>query len=215
MRKPDVIYVVRVLHGTSPSFGKPNRAEHTTTYTSSNLELAVAECYIRNREVCEKGAKGSHYALSLSDSEQTDFPPVYVDSAGRLTFDKRKAQKRQHEASAWTYDVWGNARDGYTANDRYCQIRDRIVTARLVALNLGTCGRWNPTTNAIDYYPPNHAYCDSWQFDETEIRRMKREAGIGGSSAGIGDEFSRYYERANGYPTGEIIINREPENVQS
>jgi hypothetical protein len=28
----------------------------------------------------------------------------------------------------WSYDVWGNATDGYDVNDRYCQSRDFVVT---------------------------------------------------------------------------------------
>ena len=38
----------------------------------------------------------------------------------------------------WTYDVWGNARDGYEVNDRSCMDREYPMTLKVQVNNPGT-----------------------------------------------------------------------------
>ena len=38
----------------------------------------------------------------------------------------------------WTYDVWGNAKDGYDVNDRSCFERNAHLTLKVVVNNAGT-----------------------------------------------------------------------------
>ena len=40
--------------------------------------------------------------------------------------------------TCWTYDVWGNARDGYDVNDRSCFDREYHLTLTVETHNVGT-----------------------------------------------------------------------------
>lgn len=38
----------------------------------------------------------------------------------------------------WTYDVWGNRRDGYEVNDRSCSCRDHLIDCQVTMNNANT-----------------------------------------------------------------------------
>lgn len=87
-----------------------------------------------------------------------------------------------------TYDVWGNAREGYDVNDRY-------IVARALPLEL-TVETANPNTpHAFEHATPS----------DKQIREV---FGLG-NAAKIetdGDDLAIYVERArDGYPIGQLI----------
>lgn len=85
----------------------------------------------------------------------------------------------------WTYDVWGNARDGFDVNDRYSHGHVEILCKRQV-FNVGTPQEFET-------------------FEPTD-RQLSRAAGfLGVTWDGNGD--GAYYAEAsrNGRPVGELI----------
>ena len=89
----------------------------------------------------------------------------------------------------WTYDVWGNARDGYEVNDRHCASREYAI-----AVPIETC---NPNTpHAFD-----HAY--------PTVRQIRAALGVTGEPYGVevdGDDLTIYVTRGrDGYPIGELF----------
>jgi hypothetical protein len=89
---------------------------------------------------------------------------------------------------AWTYDVWGNARDGYEVNDRSCFARVYPMRLRVNVYNVGT-------PQEFDGAHPTDA----------QIRALF------GASCRIetdGDDISVYVTRArDGYPIGELFCS--------
>lgn len=87
----------------------------------------------------------------------------------------------------WSYDVWGNARDGYDVNDRSCFNRSYALQLAVETNNAGT-------PNAFDSAYPSDA----------QIRRafgIGRRVKIGTE----GDDVTIYVTRArDGYPLGEM-----------
>ena len=52
----------------------------------------------------------------------------------------------------WSYDVWGNAEDGYNVNDRSCLNRKIEIEVKEERYNIGTeqeFGCFNPTNKQI------------------------------------------------------------------
>lgn len=49
-----------------------------------------------------------------------------------------KSKTIETKWEVWTYDVWGNARDGYEVNDRYNQAREYPLTLKVTVCNAGT-----------------------------------------------------------------------------
>jgi hypothetical protein len=85
----------------------------------------------------------------------------------------------------WTYDVWGNARDGYDVNDRSCFTREAHIRVKLIEYNPGT----------------PHAFIAGNPTDD----QIKRLFGIGCQIDTDGDDVSIYITRArDGYPLGEM-----------
>ena len=83
----------------------------------------------------------------------------------------------------WTYDVWGNARDGFDVNDRYSHGTVEIVCKRAV-FNVGTPHEFET-------------------FEPTD-RQLSRAAGFKGVSW-EGSDGTFYAEVArNGRPVGEL-----------
>lgn len=50
---------------------------------------------------------------------------------------KRRQTVKTHW-ELWSYDTWGNARDGYQVNDRSCFDRDYVIRAPINVYNAGT-----------------------------------------------------------------------------
>ena len=89
------------------------------------------------------------------------------------------------EWKVYTYDVWGNARDGYDVNDVY-----RHGTETLV-LTVETANEGTP--QAFDHASPTD-------------RQLRRVFGLGKIQLDTdGDDLTIYVNRArDGYPIGEI-----------
>jgi hypothetical protein len=90
----------------------------------------------------------------------------------------------------WTYDVWGNAKDGYEVNDRSCFDRSAELTLSTVVHNLGTPQAFvsaNPTD-----------------------RQIKKLFGVNCRIETDGDDIVIYVNRArDGYPIGEMICTHK------
>lgn len=88
----------------------------------------------------------------------------------------------------WTYDVWGNAADGYEVNDRSCIARAYPINAPVTRYNAGTPGEFDG------------AYPTDAQIREALGLRDDAEIACDGDDMGI------YVESAeDGYPLGELI----------
>lgn len=83
----------------------------------------------------------------------------------------------------WTYDVWGNARDGYNVNDRFDQ-GEITLTARCKVYNVGT---------------PN-------EFASYELsdRQLNRAIGARGLTWDGESEYTLYAETESGKPVCEL-----------
>lgn len=85
----------------------------------------------------------------------------------------------------WTYDVWGNAKDGYEVNDRYCHARAEPLTLDVEHNNQGT-------PSAFD-----SAYPTDKQLRDVFGVRCRLETD--------GDDITIYVMRdRDGYPIGEL-----------
>jgi hypothetical protein len=88
----------------------------------------------------------------------------------------------------WTYDVWGNARDGWDVNDRRCQDRAYPIKCKVKTFNVGTDREFNSATPTS--------------------RQIREALGLTGWRGGIttdGDDLTIYVESSrNGYPIGEL-----------
>ena len=86
----------------------------------------------------------------------------------------------------WSYDVWGNARDGYDVNDRSCVNRAAHLTLRVVVNNAGT-------PQAFESASPS----------DGQIRTL---FGLGRTRIEVdGDDTTLYITRArDAYPIGEM-----------
>lgn len=87
----------------------------------------------------------------------------------------------------WTYDVWGNARDGYEVNDRFCQSREHAIRIPIETFNAGTPDEFQGA------YPSDGQIRAAFG-----IGRIKIETD--------GDDLAIYVTRArDGYPIGELL----------
>lgn len=85
----------------------------------------------------------------------------------------------------WTYDVLGNAEDGYEVNDRYCQSREYPLRLKITHNNVGT-------PHAFD-----NAAITGWQLQQVFGVRCAIDVD--------GDDTNYYVNRASdGYPIGEV-----------
>lgn len=85
----------------------------------------------------------------------------------------------------WTYDVWGNAEDGYEVNDRSCLDRAYRIRCRVEVNNPGTSAEFESATPS-DY-------------------QIKRLFGVSCGIETDGDDLTIYVNRArDGYPIGEL-----------
>ena len=100
---------------------------------------------------------------------------------------KTKKETIETTWELWTYDVWGNARDGYEVNDRSCFDRGFPMTLTVEVNNPGTDLEFKSA------YPTKAQIRNA--FDLTNIA-----LDLGG------DDRSIYVNRArDGYPLGEMF----------
>lgn len=85
----------------------------------------------------------------------------------------------------WSYDVWGNAQDGYEVNDRSCFDRAYPIRAKVKVYNVGT---------------PN-------EFSQAEVTdyQLGKLFGTRAKLSTEGDDTVIYVTReSDGYPIGEL-----------
>lgn len=89
---------------------------------------------------------------------------------------------------AWTYDVWGNAKDGYEVNDRRCVNRDLRLSLSRVTHNKGTPNQFESAT-------PSDA-------------QLRAAFNIGKTRITVdGDDTTIYVTRSrDDYPIGELFL---------
>ena len=120
----------------------------------------------------------------------------------KAVFENPRAQKRMVKYQVWTYDVWGNERDGFEVNDRYKQGTVEIE-AVLEHYNVGT----------------PHASSSYNVTDEAVIKALKSEGyiskNIRKSSIGIDGEpeYSLYIEYTPTARPEMELQNLEPEKL--
>lgn len=86
----------------------------------------------------------------------------------------------------WTYDVWGNARDGYDVNDRRCHDRAHALTLTIDTHNPGKPGEFRAA------YPTD--------------KQIRAVFGVRCQIETDGDDMAIYVRRVrDGYPIGELI----------
>ena len=87
----------------------------------------------------------------------------------------------------WTYDVWGNAKDGYDVNDRYCQDRNYELNLEIKEYNAGKPGAFKAV------YPTDKQIRQVFGLRNIQIETS-------------GDDINIYITRArDDYPIGEMI----------
>lgn len=103
---------------------------------------------------------------------------------------KTKTKTRSFEI--WTYDVWGNAEDGFYVNDRTCVYRDYKICCKAQTYNAGTPGEFTV-----------------YELTDRQIKRVARE--VFGFTCALdidGDDQRIYVQRAkDGYPLFEMLEN--------
>lgn len=86
----------------------------------------------------------------------------------------------------WTYDVWGNARDGYEVNDRSCLAREYPLRLTVETFNEGKAGEFQGASPS-----------DRQLREAFGLERIKIDTD--------GDDLTIYVRRArDGYPIGEL-----------
>jgi hypothetical protein len=90
------------------------------------------------------------------------------------------------EWQVWTYEVWGNAKDGYEVNDRRCQDRHYELELEVQVNNPGT----------------EREFKSAFPVDA----QLKKVFGVKGKIETDGDDMTIYVSRArDGYPIGELL----------
>ena len=105
-----------------------------------------------------------------------------------LTTPNGKTPTERTTWELWTYDVWGNARDGYEVNDRYCHARALKLNLPIEVCNAGTPQQFTTA------YPSDRQIRKAFGL----ARNLKLETD--------GDDLSIYVSRSrDGYPIGELL----------
>ena len=87
----------------------------------------------------------------------------------------------------WSYDVWGNEKDGFDVNDRYCISRDYPIMCKIEINNPNTPRQF------LSAYPSDYAI--------KQALSIKKWIHIEKD----GDDLTIYVSAAkNGYPLGEL-----------
>ena len=85
----------------------------------------------------------------------------------------------------WTYDVWGNKRDGYEVNDRFCINRNKELILKVESFNTGTPREFESAS------PSDYA--------------IKKIFGVSCDIESNGDDTQIFVERkSDGLPVGEL-----------
>lgn len=85
----------------------------------------------------------------------------------------------------WTYDVWGNAHDGWEVNDRFCVDRALELTLKAEKFNAGTAQEFRSASPSD--------------------KQIKQVFGVRCKIEVDGDDVQVYVTRArDGYPIGEM-----------
>lgn len=88
-----------------------------------------------------------------------------------------------YKCSAYSYDVWGNKKDGFEVNDTFCISNELFISA------------------------------DVMEFDDKLIRHMKkifnikRNVRIGSIAVSGDDKMITFDYSPEGYPIGHLIVN--------
>lgn len=86
----------------------------------------------------------------------------------------------------WTFDVWGNATDGWQTNDRFCLSRHHPIRLTITVNNKGT----------------SHQFESATPTDQ----QIKNALGVNCAIDTDGDDIHIYVERSSdGKPLGEMI----------
>lgn len=97
-----------------------------------------------------------------------------------------KSKRVETKWELWSYDVWGNAKEGYEVNDRSCFDRNYPIMASLKVYNPGT---------------PQEFSCP-----EVSNYQIRKAFGITCNFETDGDDETIYINRSkDGYPIGEMI----------
>src|SRR5947207_1597031 len=87
----------------------------------------------------------------------------------------------------WTYDVWGNAKDGYDVNDRFNMHRTYIIECEVTKYNIGSPQEFNAASPT-----------DKQLREALGLTNIRIETD--------GDDLAIYVRRErDGYPVGELI----------
>ena len=98
----------------------------------------------------------------------------------------------------WFYDVWGNKKDGFTVNDRYCVSRDFIIPTMPKIYNRGKPGQFT------DFVPSDKEILRYLVIaGELKPSALWADIGIDGDGENI------YLTEDNGYPLCELLLNKE------
>ena len=88
----------------------------------------------------------------------------------------------------WSYDVWGNAKEGYDVNDRSCMAREYPLTLEVTVHNAGTEREFKAA------YP--------------SPKQIREAFGVLCRIETSGDDTAIYVNRVrDGYPIGEMLCD--------
>lgn len=94
---------------------------------------------------------------------------------------KKYARTRTRIYRLWTYDVWGNARDGYEVNDRYSH-GEISIKCKLQVHNIGTeheFATWEPTNRQLTIAVAGKRLSWEWQEHSYEAEDSKTGKPVG------------------------------------
>ena len=106
----------------------------------------------------------------------------------------------------WTYDVWGNAEDGYEVNDRSCSERECELHARCILSNVPRRpGAKDDFRSFTDEPSFNAEVMVSFVLSDTAVCRA---LGCDADEFEVESDGVNYYVTrvSDGFPIGEIII---------
>lgn len=86
----------------------------------------------------------------------------------------------------WTYDVWGNEKEGYEVNDRFCHTRNLALTLPVDHYNIGTPQEFTGAAPSL--------------------KQIRGAFGVRCQIETDGDDITIYVSRVrDSYPLGELI----------
>ena len=111
-----------------------------------------------------------------------------------------------HKATAicevWDYGVWGNDKEGYEVNDRFCRERELEI---LCPMTISNVPRYPAAKDDYREFPDSSSFsaavCVSFEIPEKDIIKL---FGKGIEISGEGECYQIY--DAKGKPLGEIVV---------